>query len=62
MASKKTVTPTIHKYSIVDRINGNRENIKDVVLTFYHNNIVELLTISGDFLVYEMNKALIEKY
>ena len=62
MANKKTVKPTIHKYSIVDRENGNRENIKDVVLTYYHNGIVELLTISADLLVYELNKVEIEKY
>lgn len=62
MASKKTVKPTIHKYSIVDRENGNRENIKDVVLTYYHEGIVELLTISADLLVYELNKVEIEKY
>ena len=62
MAAKKTVKPTIHKYSIVDRENGNRENIKDVVLTYYHDGIVELLTISADLLVYELNKVEIEKY
>ena len=62
MSKRKTVKPTIHKYSIVDRENGNRENIKDVVLTYYHNGIVELLTISADLLVYELNKVEIEKY
>lgn len=62
MASKKTVKPTIHRYSIVNKENGNRENIKDVILTYYHNNIVELLTISADILVYELNKVQIEKY
>lgn len=62
MITKKTVKPTIHKYSIVDRENGNRENIKDVVLTYYHNGIVELLTISADLLVYELSKVSIEKY
>lgn len=62
MASKKIVKPTIHKYSIVDRVTGKRENIKDVVLTYYHNNIIELLTISNDFLVFEADKILIEKY
>ena len=62
MATKKTVKQTIHKYSIVDRENGNRENIKDVVLTYYHEGIVELLTISADLLVYELNKVEIEKY
>ena len=62
MSNKKTVKPTIHKYSIVDRENGNRENIKDVVLTYYHEGIVELLTISADLLVYELNKVEIEKY
>lgn len=59
---KKVINPTIHKYSIVDRENGNRENIKDVILTYYHNNVVELLTISADLLVYELNKVEIEKY
>lgn len=62
MRSKKAIKQTIHKYSIVDRATGRRENIKDVVLTYYHNNIVELLTISNDFLVYESDKILIEKY
>lgn len=62
MASKKTVKPTIHKYSIVNRENGHRENIKDVILTYYHNNVVELLTISADLLVYELSKVSIEKY
>ena len=62
MPKRKTVKPTIHKYSIVDRENGNRENIKDVVLTYYHEGIVELLTISADLLVYELNKVEIEKY
>ena len=62
MATKKTVKPTIHKYSIVDRETGNRENIKDVILSYYHEGVVELLTISADLLVYELNKVEIEKY
>lgn len=62
MATKRVVKPTLKRYSIVNRENGNRENIKDVVLTYYHNNVVELLTISADLLVYELNKVEIEKY
>ena len=62
MATKKTVKPTIHKYSVVDRETGNRENIKDVILSYYHEGVVELLTISADLLVYELNKVEIEKY
>lgn len=62
MASKKAVKPTIHKYSIVDRVTGNRENIKDVILTYYHNGIVELLTIGAETLIFETNAITIEKY
>ena len=62
MATKKTVKPTIHKYSIVNKENGNRENIKDVLTTYYHNGVVELITISADILIYELAKIEIEKY
>ena len=61
-AAKKAINPTTHKYSIVDKASGNRENIKDVVLTYYHNGIVELLTISADILKYETDLITIEKY
>lgn len=60
--SKKAVKPTIHKYSIVDRASGKRENIKDVVLTYYHNGLVELLTIGNDVLSFEKELITIEKY
>ena len=60
--SKKAINPTTHKYSIVDKASGNRENIKDVVLTYYHNGVVELLTIGADFLSYETDAVIIEKY
>ena len=60
--TSKTVAPTIHKYSIVDKASGKRENIKDVVLTFYHEGIIELLTIGNDVLSFEKELITIEKY
>jgi hypothetical protein len=60
--AKKTVVPTISKYSIVDRATGNRENIKDVRTTFFHNGIVELWIIDGSILTYELAAIEIEKY
>ena len=60
--AQKTVAPTIHRYSIVDIASGKRENIKDVVLTFYHDGIIELLTIGNDVLSFEKDLITIEKY
>ena len=61
-AQQKAVKPTIHKYSIVNRLTGQRENVKDIVCTFYHNGIVELETIGRDFLTYETDLIILEKY
>lgn len=62
MAREKPVKQTIHRYSIVDKLSGKRENIKDVILTYCHNGLIELITIGNDCLVYEKERITIEKY
>lgn len=40
----KNVLPTMFNYSIVNRATGATEIIKNVLFTFYHDNLVELHT------------------